>query len=212
MLAHTMLSSPLCGNAQKENRERIMKLIKPFVTGLAAMVVAAGFALSAQAIPITGQLNITGSGTYDHPIGTATKITMIDDVLTGKGNTGSFAGIPAMAPVTMQMSYVFNPSTSYDPLWSVGLFTFSLTSSHIEFQSSAGLLISGTGTIFGPVGFDPTPGTWSFSQQAGIGTTLTFSATTFSNQVPDGGMTVTLLGAGLVGLAAFRAKFAKAKV
>jgi len=67
-------------------------------------------------------------------------------------------------------------------------------------------LIEGTGIITGN-GFDPTPGVWSFSQQAGRGTVLTFSGTT--SAVPDGGMTLALLGAGLMGLAAFRAKFGK---
>ena len=40
-------------------------------------------------------------------------------------------------------------------------------------------------------------------------TSFSFSANTEAGAVPDGGMTLALLGAGLMGLAAFRAKFRK---
>jgi len=107
----------------------------------------------------------------------------------------------------MTSPYIFNPSTPSPALWSVAGFTFDLTATTFLQQSSHGILIEGSGIIMGN-NFDPTPGFWSFSQQSGKGTTLTFSATT--SAVPDGGMTMALLGAGLMGLAAFRAKFAKA--
>jgi hypothetical protein len=171
-----------------------MKLIKTLV---ASLVIAGGFALSAQATPITGMLNISGTATYNAPIATATQVTQFNDVVTGGANTGSFAGIGAMVPVTMTSPYIFNPSTPTPALWSVGGFTFDLTATTFVQQSVHGILIEGTGTIMGN-GFDPTPGIWSFSQQRGIGTTLTFSATT--SAVPDGGMTATLLGLGLAGL------------
>jgi hypothetical protein len=182
-----------------------MKLHKILLTTIAA-VASVGFLSSAQAVPITGMLNISGTAHYDAPIATATRVTMFEDVVTGGANTGSFAGIGAMVPVTMTSPYIFNPSTATPALWSVAGFTFDLTSSTIISQSVHGILIEGTGTIMGN-GFDPTAGIWSFSQQRGKGTILTFSATT--SAVPDGGMTMALLGTGLMGLAAFRAKFAK---
>jgi hypothetical protein len=132
-----------------------MKLMKPLLAGLAAMIVASGFALSAQATLISGMLNISGTAQYDKPIA----------------------------------------------------HTFDLLGSTIVFQSSDGILITGSGIVMGN-GFEPTPIDWSFSQQRGHGTVLTFSATN-ETAVPDGGMTLTLLGASLVGLAALRAKFAK---
>ena len=174
-----------------------MKFIKTLIAGLAAMVIAGGFALSAQATLITGMLNIGGTATYNAPIATATQVTLFNNVHTEGANTGDFAGIGANVPVTMTSPYIFNPSTPTPALWSVAGFTFDLTSTTIITQSHNGILITGTGTIMGN-GFDPTPGEWSFSQQAGRGTTLSFSATTSS--VPDGGMTATLLGLGLAGL------------
>ena len=185
-----------------------MKLIKPLLTSLAAIVVASGFALSANADLITGMLNIAGTATYDHPIGSATMITAFNNVTTQGANTGSFASIPANVSVAMTAPYVFNPSTPSPMLWSVAGFTFDLQSTTIITQSVNGILITGIGTISGN-GFDPTQGEWSFSQQKGRGTILSFSATTEGLPTPDGGMTLILLGTGLVGLAAFRAKFAR---
>jgi len=179
-----------------------MKLIKPIL----AIVIASGFGVSAHAALITGMLNIAGTATYDAPIATATEVMQFSNVTTQGANTGSFAAIPAGLAVAMTSPYVFNPSTAAPMLWSVAGFTFDLQSSTIITQSVNGILIVGKGTITGN-GFDPTPGEWSFSQQKGRGTVLSFSATT--EAVPDGGMTLVLLGAGLVGLAAFRVKFAK---
>jgi hypothetical protein len=54
-------------------------------------------------------------------------------------------------------------------------------------------------------GFTDTPGTWIFSGNQSGGT-LSFS--TSNGNVPDGGMTVMLLGAALSGLALIRRKLA----
>jgi hypothetical protein len=192
---------------RKENLGN-MKLIKYLMAGLTAVVVASGFALSAQADLITGMLNLGGTAVYDHPIGSATMITMFVNAHAEGENTGDFAGILENTPVAMTAPYVFNPSTPNAMLWSVAGFTFALQSTTIITQSVNGILIVGKGTISGN-GFDPTPGEWSFSQQKGSGTRLSFSGTTEALPAPDGGMTLALLGAGLAGLAAFRAKFAK---
>jgi len=178
------------------NHRKLMKLYKIVLASIAA-VASVGLLSSAQATPITGMLNISGTAHYNAPIATATQVTMFEDVITGGANTGSFAGIPSLVPVTMTSPYIFNPSTPTPALWSVAGFTFDLLSSVIIFQSSHGILLEGEGIITGN-GFDPTSGHWSFSQQQGAGTTLTFSATT--SAVPDGGMTATLLGLGLAGL------------
>ena len=188
-----------------------MKLIKTLMAGLAAMVIAGGFALSAQATPITGILNIAGTANFNTPsLASASAATFADVIVLG-GNTGTFAGFAVGTPVVMA-SYTFDPSTITNGLWSVNGFTFNLTASAVQLPRSATFLsITGTGTITGPPGFDPTPGVWAFStQNAGGGPhdTFSFSANT-TVAAPDGGMTLTLLGAGLMGLAAFRAKFGK---
>ena len=186
-----------------------MKL-KTFMAGLAAMVIAGGFALSAQANPITGMLNIAGTANFNtSSLSTASSATFTDVIVLG-GNTGDFAGFTVGTPVVMA-SYTFDPSTITNGLWSVNGFTFNLLSSTVEQRTATFLSVSGTGIITGPPGFDPTPGVWAFStQNAGGGPhdTFSFSANT-TVAAPDGGMTLTLLGAGLMGLAAFRAKFGK---
>src|SRR5438874_13050890 len=118
-----------------------MKFIKPLLTGLTAMVVAAGFALSAQATLITGMLNIAGTATYDAPIASATEVTLFSNAHTEGANTGVFAAIPANVAVTMTSPYVFNPSTATPNLWSVAGFTFDLLSTTIVFQGSQGILL-----------------------------------------------------------------------
>jgi hypothetical protein len=146
---------------------RSMKLYRILLAIIAA-VASVGLLSSAQATPITGMLNISGTAHYNAPIATATQVTMFEDVITGGANTGSFAGIPSLVPVTMTSPYIFNPSTPTPALWSVAGFTFDLLSSVIIFQSSHGILIEGDGIITGN-GFDPTSGHWSFSQRQGTG-------------------------------------------
>ena len=189
-----------------------MKLVKTLMAGLAAMIIAVGFALSAQAIPITGMLNIAGTANFNtSSLATAGSATFTDVIVLG-GNTGDFAGFAVGTPVVMA-SYTFDPSTITNGLWSVNGFTFNLTSSVVQTPRSATFLsVSGTGIITGPAGFDATPGVWAFTSQNAGGhphDTFSFSANTEGGAVPDGGMTLALLGAGLMGLAAFRAKFGK---
>jgi hypothetical protein len=185
-------------------------LIKTVMAGLVAMAIAGAFALSAQAVPITGMLNIAGQANFDtNSLSTASSATFTNPHVEGP-NTGSFAGLVFPTPVVMA-SYTFDPSTMTNGLWSVGGFTFNLTASTVEQRTATFLSVSGTGIITGPPGFDPTPGVWAFtSQSAGghTGMSFSFSANTAAG-VPDGGMSMVLLGAGLMGIAAFRAKFRK---
>jgi hypothetical protein len=188
-----------------------MKPIKTLMAGLAAMVIAGSFALSAQATPITGMLNIAGTADFNtNSLLTASSATFSDVLVLG-GNTGTFAGFAVGTPVVMA-SYTFDPSTITNGLWSVNGFTFNLLTSTVEQRTATFLSVSGTGIITGPPGFDPTPGDWAFTSQNAGGhphDTFSFSANTSSTAVPDGGMTLALLGAGLMGIAAFRAKFRK---
>jgi VPDSG-CTERM motif len=186
-----------------------MKLIKTLMAGLAAMVVAAGFALSAQATPITGILNIAGTANFNtSSLTTAGSATFTDVIVLG-GNSGTFAGFAVGTPVVMA-SYTFDPSTITNGLWSVNGFTFNLISSTVTDRTATSLSVSGTGIITGPAGFDATPGMWAFtSQNAGGRPHDTFSFSANTEAVPDSGMTLALLGVGLMGLAAFRAKFGK---
>ena len=185
-----------------------MKLSKT-ILAIVAAVASVGLLSSAQATPITGMLNIGGSATFDtNSLATASSATF-NNAHVEKDNSGTFAGFLENTPVVMT-SYTFDPSTMTSGLWSVNGFTFNLISSNVDFRSATFLAVSGKGIITGPAGFDATAGEWAFTSQAAGGHTgMTFSFSANTVAVPDSGMTMALLGAGLMGLAAFRAKFGK---
>ncbi len=188
---------------------------------LLAVLATAALTLGAQAVPITGDIDFAGQATFDTTsLATATRVTLFKANDLAANNTGtvtsangSFSSIAPGTLATMN-PYTFNPSTAVTPLWTVGGFSFNLTSSTIVAQSSFSLVVRGTGFITSTnPSFDTTPGVWIFSAgQANGGTAASFSfqANTAAVGVPDGGSTVALLGAGLIGVVALRRKFAKA--
>src|SRR2546423_650212 len=124
-----------------------MKSIKFLTAGLTAMVVAAGFALSAQATQISGDIDFAGEVTFDsNSLATATMVTQWKLAIVS-GTTGDFSSVPLLSNVAFVTPYVFNPPTAYANLWSVGGFTFELTSSSIDSQSAKFLNISGVGFV-----------------------------------------------------------------
>jgi hypothetical protein len=190
-----------------------MKLSKTILAVAAAVAAAAFTPNQAQATQITGLLNLHGTATFNSThLVSATAVVSFSGVTAAGGSTGSFASILDGTPIAMTLStYTFNPSTATSMLLSVGGFTFDLQSSSVHFQDNFSLVVLGTGTISGN-GFTPTAGAWSFSVTNPLGkphSTFAFQAGVEAVPTPDSGMTVALLGAGLIGLAAFRAKFAK---
>jgi hypothetical protein len=127
------------------------------------------------------------------------------------GSFAPFVAVGAAATFTpLQWNFNSGPVTAF---WSVGGFTFNLTASSIFSQGGfpAGVVVNGSGIISGN-GFDPTPGTWSFSTQdpsAGTPPVFSFSAATGAI-VPDSGTTVALLGLALVGVGFLRRKLGAA--
>jgi hypothetical protein len=194
--------------SKHRNNRKHMKLYK-ILLPIVAAAASVGLLSSAQATPITGMLNIGGTATFDTNSLTTASSATFSDVLVLGGNNGTFAGFAIGTPVVMA-SYTFDPSTITNGLWSVNGFTFNLLSSTVVSRSATFLSVSGTGIITGPAGFDATQGMWAFtSQNAGGRPHSTFSFSANTTAVPDGGMTLPLLGTGLMGLAAFRAKFGK---
>ena len=185
---------------------------KKWIIMAAAAIAVLGLAGGANAVPISGNITFAGGVELDTPsAGTATEV--LD--WTGPGGTGmpivisddgSFSSVAPGSAATFASPWSFNsgPVTS---LWSVGGFTFDLTSSSIVFQggSPAGVLVDGIGAVSGN-GLSPEAMTWSFSTSdpgaAGVDS-LIFSfqvASGTTGAVPDGGTTAMLLGLGVLGL------------
>jgi hypothetical protein len=185
-----------------------MKSIKLLLASVTAMVVAAGFAISAQATQISGDIDFAGQVTYNSTLlGSATMVTAWN-MATVSGATGDFAPTLGSTPA-FATPYVFNPPTPYATLWSVGGFTFELDNSQVIFQDNFLLSIRGSGFVSGP-GFDKTPGLWSFSSNHSNGKSsesFNFSANTTAVPTPDSGSTVALLGVAIFTVGALRAKF-----
>jgi VPDSG-CTERM motif len=182
---------------------------------LAAVAVAVcGLAGVAQAVPISGDITFAGGVELNTAsAGTATEVL----AWTGPGGSGlpvvisddgSFSGVAPGTTATFTSPWFFN-SGAVASLWSVGGFTFNLTSSKIVFQggSPAGVLVDGIGAISGN-GLSPEAMSWSFSTSdpgaTGVdGLVFSFQVadgTTGTSAVPDGGTTAMLLGLGVLGL------------
>ena len=124
---------------------------------------------TAPANSITGNITIGGSARFNKsPLTKASNITgwMTPLVLSDNGFFFPFAA-PGSA-VTMSTPWSFgSPSSSFD-LWSVGGFTFDLTSSSLLFRSKKSLSLAGTGSVTGN-GFDDAAGDWTFTYNVGKG-------------------------------------------
>ena len=175
------------------------------------LVVMAFLALPsrAMAVPITGNITISGGATLDGTTANANAVTSwVSPTVVSR--TGSFTSIALLTPVVMTAPWVFDPSTALPALWSVGGFTFNLVSSTIAQQDATFLTISGSGTITGPAGFDPTGGIFNFTTQSpSADGVFSFSAANNVVTIPDGGSTIALLGMGLLGLSSLRRRFAR---
>jgi hypothetical protein len=192
----------------------------------AAVVAAIALTSAAHAAFITGQINmgtdgtVAGSGVvYQDSAGvTTTNLALAAGVKSWvapvvSSTSGAFTSITNGTAVTFATPWIFDPSTAYTPLWTVGNFTFDLSSSVFSKPVIGGktfLVVAGTGVIKNSVdGYDDTPGSWEFSSQGkAAGGVFSWSSSTTS--VPDGGTTIALLGFSLLGLHGVRRKFAKA--
>ena len=164
------------------------------------------FSQQAQAVPITGTLQLGGGVQFDSSsLNMAHRVNVWFDSngnaghsTVQPGNTGTFASILPGTQADMAQPWIFNPSTPTPHLWSVAGFTFNLMSSTIMTQNAHELDIEGSGIVSGN-GFDATNMDWAFgTESAGGMTHLVFSFSADGTAgVPDGGATVMLLGAAL---------------
>ena len=185
-------------------------------------LIAAGFALTAlstqeaQAAKINGRIDFAGSLMFDSSaLQNVTQVVEWRDVFGNAGFSnvaafnGSFVGFVNLGDqATMATPWTFLPPPGGQPaLWSVGGFTFDLTSATVVTQNAMFLNIRGVGTVSGN-GFEDTTARWAFTVQnagGGTGDFFSFSANT-SSSVPDGGSAVALLGISLVAIEFVRRK------
>jgi hypothetical protein len=163
---------------------------------------------SAQAI--TGQLDMGGNATLNtNDLSTATAVDTWNAATTTSfpHGTGSFSGINFGTPVTLSAPWTFG-LTSGGPqpaLWTVGGFTFDLTSDVVDQRSSTLLDVVGTGFLSGN-GFDSTPGQWEFTINNASGNPhANFSFTASSAAIPEPG-SLALISVGAITVLAFGRK------
>ncbi|HEX2750270.1 MAG TPA: VPDSG-CTERM sorting domain-containing protein [Verrucomicrobiales bacterium] len=181
-----------------------------FLTILIGLLLLQAGINGAQAVPINGSITFSGGAVLNNTsVSSATQVTswMTPQVESRDGAFVPFVSL--LDPVSIVAPWSFT-SGFVDDFWTVGGFSFDLTSSSLIFQSGGFLNASGPGIMSGH-GFDPTPGLWRFTAQdpsAGTPAVFSFSAsTTAVAQVPDGGSAASMLGLGLLSLGMVRRKF-----
>jgi hypothetical protein len=190
-----------------------MKTTIQFKSILAGMSVGAMTLMlalpQAQANEITGSIGFAGS--YSLPagqnLGDATELVNINAVVVSK--TGSYSPITMFASAAFANPLHISPATPAPLLWTIisggNTYTFGATTSAVTEQGhspSGGYLLDMGGSGWAEInGIDKTVGTWLVTaSQSGMA--LGFEST--GNVVPDGGMTLGLLGSVFTGLTGLR--------
>jgi hypothetical protein len=193
--------------------------MKKLILLAAAFASCAALCQQAQAIGITGSIDMSGTATLDSTsLGSATAATGFSAVTVGGVPTGSFVG-------TLGDSVTWNPfgwnppTTPVTPLWTFTdagtgwTYTFDLGSVSVMSQSNTFLNLLGTGSLSITGAGSPyttTAGVWSFTISNPTGLPHANFAFTFANSqtsVPDGGSAVALLGIALAGIEGARRAF-----
>lgn len=172
-----------------------------------ASLLALGLATSAVAIPITGSISFNGTPNFDSsPLSGATAILSYDSAyIAFIQQTGDYASLPNLLPVTFS-PFVFSPPTqSVNPLWTFdydGLTYSGRTTSMVSsFNAASNIWNFGGSGVLSITGYDDTVADWNFSAGR-IGNSFYFgsAAAAVAPPVPDTGGTMLLLGLGLGGI------------
>ena len=161
--------------------------------------------VSAQATPITGQIGlILGDGATVAVNQTTDTVAFTPGI--GGANAfvnqslGSYAGVVAFATKANYTNFSYAGAGLPLTIWSTvgGNASFWLTSiTGVEETLLGGVTVTGTG-VASLMGFENTPGSWSFSaDRSGSNANFNFSSTTVVAPVPDGSTTAVLLGMSL---------------
>jgi len=194
-----------------------------FGTMMAVGVVLAGLGTSVQAIPITGQISFAGGAVLNANLPSATTFSFVTAfALPSPESSGTFAPANPSDPVTYYapFKYTVEALPAHPEAWSIvfGGNTYSyyatgVTKDSYFVQGGLGFVnIGGTGYVeLDNLLSTKTYGTWSATLTGqNNNPTPTFGATyIFPASVPDGGMTASLLGLGMIGCAFFGRRWVK---
>jgi hypothetical protein len=185
---------------------------KTILVFLALGLISCAFCVQqAQAVPITGGISFGGDFTPNTgDLNTATSISFTSFVFA-TSVSGSYSSVPTF---DLSLGIIHNPITfdpftaPVTPLWSftyMGLtYSFDLLSLTFD-RGPDTLTLDGSGTLMID-GYDATPGSWIMTLNQADGS---FSFSSSNGAVPDGGMTVIMLGLGLCGIGMIRRKLTK---
>ena len=174
------------------------------------LVVILAAALTAHAVPISGNISFAGGVTFNNTSAiSATAVTSwaspAVSLVSGTFATSSPGAALADPAQFTTSSWNLNTFTHVLNFWSVDGFSFELLSSSVFQQTSSSIIATGTVIVSGN-GYTPTSMLWMFTApeiMVGYAPTATFRVYSNNNgpvSVPDGGATAALLGIALAGL------------
>jgi hypothetical protein len=169
-----------------------------FVRLLVITVALMGMAHTSSAAFLEGEIGFGGVFTPTGGTGgleDATGIQIFSSIVIGA--TQDF--LPTLGNSVNWQPLVFDPpDLPVTPLWEVlagaSSYRFDLESVQVDMQDADVLNLSGGGTLYA-TGFDPTPGTWSFSTQSTNHSFFVFSSNSTAQQVGEPTL-LALLGTG----------------
>jgi VPDSG-CTERM motif len=189
--------------------------MKMKVAGISGIVAAMLAVVSVQAVPINGSIYMGGEATLNK---SDTAVTGWPFVYVVAGS-GAFSSIPSFTVVNMSSSqWVFSPQPGQplNNLWTVGSFSFNFEGDTVS-KNGNFMTVDGFGTISSTnPNYSTTDFNWNLTAE-NLGGTVDFIFTASTGAggggggtVPDGGLTLVLLGIALAGIEVFRRRLSNA--